>query len=1056
MSLSTGTKLGPYEILSPLGAGGMGEVYRARDTRLGRDIAIKVMREAAARNRETLARFEREARAASSLNHPNIITIYDVGQTDGVGESIAYIAMELVEGQSLREIISKGALDLEMLLEIATQTARALAAAHAKGLVHRDLKPENIMICGGEGSREGLVKILDFGLAKLDTALSGESFASAATTGPLVTEAGLILGTIGYMSPEQARGQAMDFRSDQFSLGVILYEAATGCRPFQRESLVETLASIIRDDPQPLAQLNPQIPLPLQWTIKRCLAKNPNDRFASTHDLASDLTIVRENLGTSEGEAPAAHPHNLPVQRTPLIGRDGELSALKQLVMRQDARLVVLTGPGGTGKTRLAVQAAEELVKHFPGGVYFVSLATVTDANQVAPTVGQALGLRETGSKPVVEELKEHLRGLHRGPTLLIFDNFEHVSGAAPFVAELLEATPFAKILVTSRSSLRIYGEHEFSVPPLSIPDLERLPGLETLAQNPAVSLFVQRASALKPDFVLTTENMRDVARICAHLDGLPLAIELAAARIKLLSPAAMLARLQSRLQWLTGGARDLPERQKTLRATLDWSYELLQPAEQKLFRRLSAFVGGFTLESAEAVCNPKGDLEADVLDGISSLVDKSLLQQGEQSDGEARFRMLETIREYAAGRLGESGEETATRRAHAAYYLILAEEGSPHLMGARRQSWLNRFDLEHENIRAALEWLTHAGNAEWGLRLGVALQLYWKEHARPAEGREFLRALLNRPVAKAKAEAPDQTATRDSARKKLRANALTALSGFAIEQADWNFARKMLEEALVIYRELDDLSGVGMALNHLAVVLRDQGDYAEARALFMETVRLWQEAGDLVSVAHSKSNLADVARAQGDFPAALTLHQECLSIYRELGDHASMAWSLDHQGDVALEQGDRASARSLYEQALAMFRELNDKAGIARTLTDLGNLACNENAHEKSWPLYAEALALFSELSETRDITRVLEGMACAGADAGNGERALRLAGAAAALRQSFGTPLSSATKAHLERKLEAARAKLATGDAARAWMEGSRMTSQAAVEYALRDGQE
>ncbi|HET7840149.1 MAG TPA: tetratricopeptide repeat protein, partial [Terriglobia bacterium] len=378
------------------------------------------------------------------------------------------------------------------------------------------------------------------------------------------------------------------------------------------------------------------------------------------------------------------------------------------------------------------------------------------------------------------------------------------------------------------------------------------------------------------------------------------------------------------------------------------------------------------------------------------------------------------------------------------------------HLMGAQRQSWLNRFDLEHENIRAALEWLARAGNAEWGLRLGVALQLYWKEHASPAEGREFLSALLNRPVAPPRAESSAQTTNPKSAGKKLRANVLTAQAGFGIEQGDWAFARKMLEEALAIYRELDDQSGVGMALNHLAVVLRDQGDYAEARSLFMETVRLWQEAGDLVSVAHSTSNLADVARAQGDFPAALALHQECYTIYQQLGDRPGMAWSLNHQGDVAFEQGDLAAARSLYEQALATFRELDDKTGMARTLTDLGNLACYQNAHEKGLPLYSEALALFAELSETRDVMRVLEGMACAAGDAGRCERALRLAGAAAALRQNFGTPLSSSAKAHLEKKLEAARARLSTGDAARAWMEGSRMTSHAAVEYALRAGQE
>jgi predicted ATPase/serine/threonine protein kinase len=1051
MSLRAGTKLGPYEILSPLGAGGMGEVYRARDTRLGRDVAIKVMSEVKARNAEALERFEREARAASSLNHPNIVTIYDIGRADCEAGSIAYIAMELVEGLSLRQMVSGGPLDIDRLLEIATQTARALAVAHGKGIVHRDLKPENIMVSHAQSGQQELVKILDFGLAKLDPAFASNESSSMATTGGFVTQDGYVMGTIGYMSPEQARGRPTDFRSDQFSFGAILYEVATGRRAFDQGSGVDTLAAIIRDDPESIGHLNPRIPLPLQWTIKRCLAKNPDDRFASTVDLAAELSVVGENLAEPVAAAAEERPHNLPLQRTPLIGREKELAAVKQLLLRPDVRLVALTGPGGTGKTRLAVQLAEDLVKDFKGGIFFVSLALITDANLVASTVAEALGIRESGGKPILEALKEQLRQLQRAPMLLILDNFEQVSSAAPLLADLLEATPVAKILVTSRSLLHLYGEHEFSVPPLSLPDLDRLPDVATLAANPAVSLFLQRATALKPDFALNAENMHAVAEICARLDGLPLAIELAAARIKLLSPAAMLARLQSRLQWLTGGARDLPERQQTMRATLDWSYELLQPGEQKLFRRLAVFVSGCTLESVEAGCNPKNDLQADLLDAIASLVDKSLLQQSEQDDGEARFRMLETIREYAAGRLAESGEEAATRRAEAAYCIVLAEEGAVQLTGPRRQDWLNRFDLEHENFRSTLDWLIGKKNIEWGLRLAIALNYYWLGHGFPAEGRDFLWGFLKLQAAAGATEGGGQTSDRALALKKLRAIALSALSGMALEQGDIAFARSVLEEALAIYRELGDSSGVVMCLNHLSVTNRDYGDYTSARAQAEETIRICQEAGDMVSVAHATINLASMARTEGDLQGALALHQECFSIYRDLGDRTGMAWSLNHQGDVALEQGDLAKARELYEQALGIFRELEDKSGIARTLNDLGNLACNEGFYDRAQRLYPEALSLFSELGEMRDTTRVLEGIACATADQGNFERALRLAGAAAALRESFGTPLTVAAKAHLDKRLEAARAKLATGAAARAWMEGSRMTSQAAVEYAL-----
>lgn len=1051
MTLTVGAKLGPYEIISPLGSGGMGEVYRARDTRLGRDVAIKVLPEDKARNREALGRFEQEARSASALNHPNIITIYDIGQFGGEQHSVSYIAMEFVEGRSLRQIISEGPVTLEQILDIATQAAQALAAAHDKGIVHRDLKPENIMVTGPAGGRPGLVKVLDFGLAKLEIGGLAAVQSAADTTAGLITGTGVILGTIGYMSPEQASGRAADFRSDQFSLGTILYEMATGRRAFRQATGAETLAAIIREDPASISQLNPQVPLPLQWAIHRCLAKNPDGRYASTRDLAHDLAIVRDNLESPLSEAGAAGPHNLPVQRTPLIGREKELSAVKHTLLRQDVRLVTLTGPGGTGKTRLAVQAAADLQEQFKGGVYFIPLALISQPSLVAPTIAQALGVRQTGGKPILEDLKGHVHRSHRLATLLILDNFEQVVSAAPLVAELLESSPCIKILVTSRSMLRLYGEHEFTVPPLSLPDLERLPDPEALAEYPAISLFLQRAVALKPDFALTQDNVRAVTEICARLDGLPLAIELAASRIKLLPPAAMLARLQSRLQLLTGGSRDLPERHQTLRATLNWSYDLLRTEEQKLFRRLSVFVSGCTLEAVEAVCNARNDLEVELLDIIASLVDKSLLQQNEQAGGEARFQMLETIREYALEHLAGSGEREATQRALAAYCLVLAEEGATQMHGADLQAWLNRFDLEQENFRATLDWLTHTGNAAWGLRLSAALHIYWRNHAHPAEGRDRLWTFLNLPRAPGQPGETAQTRALKAAEGKVRVKALFAIGDLAIEQVDLPFARAAWEQALEIERELGDKSGVAAALNALAVVRRDQGDYPGARSLLMETIRLWQEAGDSVSVAHAMSNLADVARAQSDYAAALSLHQECLAIYRSLGDRTSMAWSLNHQGDMQRGQGEAEAARSLYEQALAIFRELDDKTGSARSLIDMGKLSCDEGAYDVARGLYAEALKLFSQLGETRDIARALEHIACATADQGNWNRALRVAGAAASLREKFGTPLPPSAKAYLERRLEAARQQMTTSAAATAWMEGTRMTSEKAIEYAL-----
>src|SRR6202049_658852 len=729
-ALTAGTKLGPYEIIAPLGAGGMGEVYRARDTHLGRTVAIKILPAAFSTDQDRLHRFQEEARSASALNHPNIITIHDLGQEG----STHYMAMELVEGKTLRDLLVSGPLPMRKAIEIAAQVADGLTKAHEAGIAHRDLKPENLMI-----SHDGLVKILDFGLAKLGSP-SGEGLDVCTTSH---TPAGLVLGTVGYMSPEQASGDRLDFRSDQFSFGLVLYEMVTGKRAFQRRTAPETLVAILREEAEPLGVRNPDAPAPLCWAIERCLAKEPDKRYVSTRDLARELAAIRDRFSENQRKEVETRPTNLPVPRTGFVGREKEVAAAKELLLRQDVRLVTVTGPGGIGKTRLAVQVANGLVEHFPGGTHFVSLSSISDPSLIASVIVQTLGIREAGGQSPLEILKENLQSSLRAPMLLLLDNFEHLVQAAPTVAELLAMGPNLKILVTSRAALHLYGEHEFSVPPLAVPVSGSMPPLEVLSEYPAVALFVHRAVAAKPDFELNRQNASAVIEICSRLDGLPLAIELAAARVKVLSPSSMRTRLASRLQLLTGGARDLPERQQTLRATIDWSYDLLSAAEQKLFRRLSVFVGGCNLEGAEAVCDTKGDLDLDLLDGMASMVDKSLMQQVEQANGESRFVMLETIREYAREKLEASLEGPLTKRAHAAYCLVLAEEEATEQSAADGAEWLERFALEHDNFGAALEWLTETGDADWGLRLGTALFRFWETREYFAEGRDRLGKLL-------------------------------------------------------------------------------------------------------------------------------------------------------------------------------------------------------------------------------------------------------------------------------------------------------------------------
>lgn len=1024
MPLVPGTKLGPYEISTALGAGGMGEVYRARDTRLDRQVAIKILPAASSADHDRLSRFEQEARSASALNHPNIVTIYELGQD----ASIHYIAMELVEGQTLRELLGTGTLPIRKAIEIATQVAEGLAKAHEAGIAHRDMKPENLML-----SRDGFVKILDFGLAKLTLPRGLSDMITMA--GPQ-TKAGLVMGTVDYMSPEQASAAGTDFRSDQFSFGLVLYEMVTGRRAFQRDTSAETLVAIMREQARPIAAQNPDAPAPLCWLIERCLAKEPEKRYISTRELARELAAIRDRLSEKPAKQVETRAAELPVQRTEFVGREKEVAAARELLLRPDVRLVTFTGPGGIGKTRLALQVASGLAEHFSAGIHFVPLSAVSDPGLAPSGIVQSLGIREAGGLSPLETLKQNLQELH-APMLLLLDNFEHLAQAAATVAELLAIAPKLCVLVTSRSALHVYGEHEFPVPPLGLPDARHLPSSEELLQYPAVALFVQRAVAVKRDFELTRESAPVVAEICARLDGLPLAIELAAARIKVLSPAAIRTRLASRLQLLTGGAQDLPQRQQTLRAAIDWSYALLSEPDQKLFRRISVFAGGCTLEGVEAVCDAKGDLQIDLLDGMSSMVDKSLVQQVEPSSGESRFLMLETIREYALEKLEASGEAPLTRRAHAAYCLVLAEEESSQPSGAENTEWLERFAVEHNNFRAALEWLTQTADAQWGLRLGAALFRFWEMREYLAEGRDSLGKLLKIPAA--------------AAPTKLRARALFSAGVLAGEQGDYAAADTLIGESLGIAGQLGDQHGVAVCLNALAVHARDRGDSANARSLLEESLSLWRELGDQKAVARALSNLANIVKSQGDYARASSLYAESLTMFHALGDQTAVAWSMNHQGDIAREQGDFAAARIFYEQGLDAFRQLGERWGVAGTLADLGSLAAEQRDYPAAHSLYRDSIKIFQELDHKRGIARVLECCAASAAARQEAESSLRLAGAAAALRQMIGVPLASAEQAKLEVSLEPARQAVSNAAGTAAWLEGWAMPVEKAIAEVL-----
>ncbi len=739
----------------------------------------------------------------------------------------------------------------------------------------------------------------------------------------------------------------------------------------------------------------------------------------------ADLVSKRDSLNISERDGLAQRKpdkpfRNLPKPRTSLIGREQQVRDAVELLLRADVRLLTLTGTGGCGKTRLALALAEAVTDRFPGGVRFVGLASITDPELVETAIEEAFNVHRVPNFTIAQLVGEQLR--ESGASLLLLDNFEQVLPAASVVAEVLEACPSLKIVVTSRSGLRIYGEQEFPVGPL--------------AQNSATELFVQRAAAVLPALVLSSENAPAIREICARLDGLPLAIELAAARSKVLSPTAMLDRLQSRLQLLTGGPLDLPERQQTLRNTIDWSHELLNEAERRLFRRLSVFVGGCTLEAAEAVCNTSRDLGIDLFEGLSSLVDKNLLERGDRGDDEPRFTMLETIREYALERLMQSGEQPALRRAHAAYFLVLAEEGNPELGPAERSRWLARCDVEIDNFRCALDSLFETVNVDWGLRLCVALFRFWDMHEHLTEGRSRLETVLH---------LAGNNHSRDRARVAQFLGALTTAQG------DYAAAERYLQQSLALYQQLGDRWGIGVSLNALAVSARDRGDYSAAEQYFERSLACWRMLSDRLAIARCLHNLANVVKGCGQYARARSALQEAAQIFEELGDRNGAAWSLNQQGDIAREQGDLAEARGLYQSALSAFRDAGDRWGSARSLTDLGRIDCEQGNYLSAEAAYREALEIFAALAHRRGLARALEGSACLALARGYSARALKLAAAAANLRRLIGAPLPQAEQAKLDQILLPAWTQLGGDESKRAWTEGSSLSLEQAIEYSM-----
>ena len=992
-----------YHLDTELGRGGKGVVYGASDSLLKREVAIKILHESHLKGLDTKGRsgLLSEAQSAAQLNHPNIVTVYDVNEYRGT----PFVVMERVEGRPLSEYHLE---NLGEILSVCIQVCAALEHAHAHGIVHRDLKPENIMILDVIDAKDGFrkqtkkrkkVKMVDFGLAR--------SVAKRLTTEGIV-------GTVYYLAPEQAMGQDIDHRADLYSFGVVLYELTTGQMPFTGDDPLFLISQHINTPVVPPREHNQEIPEDLDDLIVSLLRKSPQNRPESAAVVLEILEKISGSVSTpkqrnymGEGEPCEECPHNLPFLLTSFIGREQEINEIKaffepakELIVER-SRLLTVTGPGGTGKTRLALQSAYRILESFADGVWLVDLAPQSDPALVPQTVASVLGVQEEQDRPVLSTLADHLRAKK---ALLIVDSCEHlIEACAQFAEFLLVSCPSLYMLATSREAFRIPGEVTLQLHPLSLPDCELDQPIEQFEKFEAVELFIERVKTAVPGFSLTLQNLPAVVKVCCQLDGIPLAIELAAVQVKLLRVEQLANRLEDRFNLLGGGSRTALPRQQTLKALIEWSYDLLSLSEQVMFQRLSVFVGGWSLEAAEAICADivagktySDDVQAgegdefghtvDVLQLLTQLINKSLAVIERRLGEDTRYRYLETIRQYAYDRCLEGGELDELHRRHRDWYLDFVERAEPELQGVNQVAWLEKVETEYDNIRAALRWSLErqipdeglrAEEADAGLRMVGALWRFWDTRGYVSEGRKWLDCALES----------------SNLRSEIRVKALIGAGYLAIRQSDNSRGQVLFEESLKLSHEIGYKPGVAETFFRMHYLADMEGWASEKKeALIKESLQVWRELREERGIATALGPLAAIALERFDYQQATDLFEESLGLFSGLGDEREIAGALWNLGEVARRQCNYASAEEHYHESLALYETLKDKHGVATQLRSLGEVARNQGDLNKARKLFKDSIPYFQEIGDKGCKAFALNGLGLVAHNCGDEARAIEL----------------------------------------------------------------